>query len=599
MTAPPCLVIGWRENMRTFHLPNLVRQSVIAGSLALAAVQPVAADEPASTVNFVNPDALSSTSTSGWRNPLRSNTTEVESTSGNTLRQTVTQASYEEEMAARGGNLQLRPHTQQSGIFSNFFGSSSKSPSSHQARPTARPTNQTHSSKTTAKFNPPNPATQQLMSVLPQFKSSAARKQSNNGAASARAATHARSVSAPERTSALAAPRPATHAGAQASYSTAASAESYQPAHLTTGGRPMISRGETLGRPSLNASHANPRVAAAPVRSANADQHSPVAILNEAHQLAESARTEADFSKIFAMCQQVPARSATAEETAFGRQLAAWALNRRGQLRARAGGNQAAMADFEQAIHIDGDCWRAVHNRGVLLAQAGQFEQAFDDFQRTIELNPGFAKAYANRGSLYVLAGEIEPGVADYRHAAQLDPELAIAHRGWGRACHMLGRLDEAEQQLTRAIELAPKDAGALASRGDLLTDLGQYEAAANDYERALAINPRYIDACRGSAWLLATCPDGTMRNPGVALGRAQKAMSLGHKPDPTTFDTLAAAQASVGDYRSAAQTIERAIELAPPSERSVYQDRLQMYRHSRPYRIRPLAAVQQAGFER
>jgi tetratricopeptide (TPR) repeat protein len=196
-----------------------------------------------------------------------------------------------------------------------------------------------------------------------------------------------------------------------------------------------------------------------------------------------------------------------------------------------------------------------------------------------------------------VLAGELEPALADYQQAAGLDPNFAIAERGCGRTCHKLGRVDEAYDHLTRAIELAPRDAAALAGRADLLTDMGEYEAAAHDYDHALSINPKYADACRGSAWLLATCPDENVRNPGLALERAQTAVQLDRKADATTFDTLAAAQASVGDFKAAAETIRHAIEIAPPSERSVYQDRMQLYRKSQPYRIEPFSAVQQAGY--
>ncbi len=77
------------------------------------------------------------------------------------------------------------------------------------------------------------------------------------------------------------------------------------------------------------------RAAANPVNPTAANDSSPAGILTRAHELADTARTEDDFSKIFGMCQQVPARTATAEEAAFGRQLAAWSLNRRGQLRAQ------------------------------------------------------------------------------------------------------------------------------------------------------------------------------------------------------------------------------------------------------------------------
>ena len=53
------------------------------------------------------------------------------------------------------------------------------------------------------------------------------------------------------------------------------------------------------------------------------------------------------------MCQQIPASKASKEEAMFGRELAAWSLNRRGQLRARAGKTDEARADFDLAIRVD------------------------------------------------------------------------------------------------------------------------------------------------------------------------------------------------------------------------------------------------------
>ena len=320
-------------------------------------------------------------------------------------------------------------------------------------------------------------------------------------------------------------------------------------------------------------------------------------MLVQAHAIADQASTEEDFSHVYAACQRVMASQPNATEAGFAKQLAAWSINRRGQIRASAGHSEDALADFSTAIQLDPKLWRAIHNRGVLEAQAGQFDKAFDDFNRTTELNPQFAKAFSNRASLYVVAGQMEPALNDYRRACELDPNLVVAQRGCGRVCHMLGQLDEAGQHLNRAIELAPNDASALSSRADLFTDLGNYSDAAADYDRALKLDGKSAEAYRGSAWLLATCPDNNVRNPDVAIHRAELAVKLDRKPDATTFDTLAAAQASAGDFASATQTIRRAIELATPSERSVYQDRLSMYRQSMPFRIAPLPSVQQAQY--
>ena len=603
--------------MRTFRLPNLFNGSLIAGSLVLlGALATGAAETGSSSVNFVDRGALKS---NGWTqsqgNPLRRNTNAAgQPLDTNALRE----AGAATAPPAENGNtsssqrnssgLQLRPHTPETGIFSSWFGQTPKPKAQPKQQPQPRTAKAQPQSPSQYTPMPPKTAAAQAMSMMPQFMSSSGKKQAAS-AALAPSATM-RAGSAQQRVAQRPQQNGAVRATTQASYGTTAAAQSHRSQGVTnmSGDIPVqrqTARGMSDARlasiPTPNsqpAATAKSRMVTATRTNQASGMSSTAALLADAHQMAESAKSEADFTKVFEVCQQIPASKATKEETAFGRQLAAWSLNRRGQLRARAGHTEDAMDDFNLAIRIDSTCWRALHNRGVLVAQAGEFEQAFDDFHRTIELNPSFAKAFSNRAALYVLAGELEPALSDYQRAIELDSQFAIAQRGCGRVCHLLGRTDESLEHLTRAIELAPKDSAALASRGDLLTDLGQYSAAASDYERALALNTKNIDACRGSAWLLATCPQESVCNPDLALRRAQMAMQLDRQADVVTLDTLAAAQASTGDFEAAMQTIRRAIDLASPSERSVYQDRLQMYRRSTPYRIAPLSEVQQVAYE-
>jgi tetratricopeptide (TPR) repeat protein len=634
--------------MRTFQLPNVISHGLMVGSMTLVMSAPAIAVEPASTVGFVDRAALNqpiesaSTTENGWRtNPLRagSNAGAVQVT-GNSLRQ-VQPVSYEEPSDAAAGSaraqrgLQLRPHTEQKGIFSGWMGSDAKS-TSQASRPAtsqrAAAQNSTSRPATVGKLQSgpvgtasANSPASEAMKYLPKFQTNAAKRHAQAAAAKSKAANTGsvqRQPAAPTQLSMQGGPRQASYASA------AAAAQSYQP--RTSASNPATRSTATAALPQLAGQSAkrrawyppenpNPNTEAAvayvrppagkstqiaahtrPVATPQIefDPSSPTEALTAAHQFAATAKTEADYTKIFSMCQQIPASKASKEEAMFGRELAAWSLNRRGQLRARAGKTDEARADFDLAIRVDAKCWRALHNRGVLAAQAGQFEPAFDDFHQTIELNPKFAKAFANRAALYVLAGELEPAHADYERALELDPDFAVAHRGCGRTCHLLGHIDEAYTHLSRAIELAPRDAAALASRGDLLTDMGDYAAAADDYEAAIEVSDKCVDAYRGSAWLLATCPDAAVHNPQLAIERAETALRLQKKADTSTLDTLAAAQAASGDFQNATRTISRAIELAPPSERSVYQDRMQLYRNSQPYQIAPLAEVQQAGYE-
>jgi hypothetical protein len=113
-----------------------------------------------------------------------------------------------------------------------------------------------------------------------------------------------------------------------------------------------------------------------------------------------------------------------------------------------------------------------------------------------------------------------------------------------------------------------------------------------------MELDPKSLQAYSGSAWLLATCPDSSVRDPELAIQRAQIAMELSGKKDAVSFDTLAAAQASAGDFDAARKSVRQAMELASADEREVYRDRLAMYQHAKPYRISPLRPVTQASYE-
>jgi tetratricopeptide (TPR) repeat protein len=322
-------------------------------------------------------------------------------------------------------------------------------------------------------------------------------------------------------------------------------------------------------------------------------------LVAEAHAMSTTANTEQDYSRIIETCRRAQASQVSPETAKYANNLTAWSFNRRGQLKAEAGQDKEAILDFDDAIRAESTCWRAVHNRGVLLAQAGQFEKAFDDFSRTIQLNPQFAKAYSNRAALFMVANNLNAAHQDYKHAIELDANLAVAHRGCGRVCQLMNRLDDAMLHYDAAVQLAPKDAYAAACRADLLTDVGRYSDALGEYNRSLQLDPKSSQANCGSAWLLATCPDSALRNPDLALQRASQAVELSDQKDAVSFDSLAAAQASSGDFTGAMKSIHKAIELAPVDERDSYKDRLTMYQHAKPYRIAPVERMaQQASYQ-
>ena len=56
-------------------------------------------------------------------------------------------------------------------------------------------------------------------------------------------------------------------------------------------------------------------------------------------------------------------------------------------------------------------------------------------------------------------------------------------------------------------------------------------------------------------AWLLATCPDNSVRNGQKAVELAQQAVQLSNGRSPEILDTLAAAYAEAGRFHEAVET--------------------------------------------
>src|SRR4029077_12061313 len=92
-------------------------------------------------------------------------------------------------------------------------------------------------------------------------------------------------------------------------------------------------------------------------------------------------------------------------------------------------------------------------------------------------------------------------------------------------------------------------------------------------------------------AWLRATSPDANFRDGKQALIDAKPACKLSQNNDPQSLDTLAAAQAEVGDYESAIDAEERAIKALMVSDefnmatQDVFQNYRTLFKQPRPIR--------------
>jgi tetratricopeptide (TPR) repeat protein len=123
---------------------------------------------------------------------------------------------------------------------------------------------------------------------------------------------------------------------------------------------------------------------------------------------------------------------------------------------------------------------------------------------------------------------------------------------------------------------------------GNRLLDRGEYADAIAQYERALQLHPDHEPTGTSLAWLLATSPDASWRDPARALALAQQVAEAQEFQDPNTLDTLAAAHAAGGDFEQAVAMARRAGTLAvqqgrPSLARSIAQH-LRSYESGRAY---------------
>ena len=134
-------------------------------------------------------------------------------------------------------------------------------------------------------------------------------------------------------------------------------------------------------------------------------------------------------------------------------------------------------------------------------------------------------------------------------------------------------------------IQLAKEDG--LVKEACTLTDNGDYLKSIAIYKKLLEQiknNPRFIKKVHNNlAWILATCPEATVRNGKEAVKHAR----LGDLTCWEDLDTLAAAYAENGNFDEAIKAISEARKMAPKNAYARLNERKELYSNHKPYRLK------------
>jgi tetratricopeptide (TPR) repeat protein len=195
-----------------------------------------------------------------------------------------------------------------------------------------------------------------------------------------------------------------------------------------------------------------------------------------------------------------------------------------------------------------------------------------------------------NLGYALVLQQNFAGAESNYLAAIEINPREAQAHKMYARLLEMQGRNAEALHHLQISAIFNP-DAETCMEMSSLDYATGNGRRAVADLRQALALKPdpsSKVTALNNLAWILATCPDGSVRDGNEAVRYAEEACRLTAFKQPKFISTLAAAYAEAGRFPDAVKTAETAINLAKAMgdvrTATLCQQLLLLYQAGKPY---------------
>ena len=130
----------------------------------------------------------------------------------------------------------------------------------------------------------------------------------------------------------------------------------------------------------------------------------------------------------------------------------------RGQVFAKSGKNEEALAEFDRALAIDPYNVQALYGRGLIYQAEKQYQQAIEDFTAANGLTPQKVEPLLGRATSYLALDKAKEAAADLDEAIQADPNSAPAWSARGQAYERLGDKAKAAASYGRAIALRPRD---------------------------------------------------------------------------------------------------------------------------------------------
>jgi tetratricopeptide (TPR) repeat protein len=217
----------------------------------------------------------------------------------------------------------------------------------------------------------------------------------------------------------------------------------------------------------------------------------------------------------------------------------------------------------------------------------GELPAAITQYQQALAIMPALASARNNLGKALLQKGDFEAAIACFDDADGLRLDPFTRWSNLGNRLLQKNDLDSAIACFQQAIKINPQSADAYGDLGAAFFQQGKAGQAIDCWQKALEIAPDNLNVQNNLAWLLATTTNLAFRNASKAVALAAQASQLSSGANPVILHTLASAYAAQGNFKLAADTARRALQLALAQKRdtlaATLQNDMRLYEAKKP----------------